>query len=84
MSPTLDASTAYWGEQAKGKEFLTRRAAEEPCDGTPHHSAIRWAERGLGVVRALFCEHRCSMVPLAPQCNVSYTGKRDERCRSSP
>jgi hypothetical protein len=25
MFPTLDAPTAYWGELAKGKEFLLER-----------------------------------------------------------
>jgi hypothetical protein len=35
-------------------------------------------------VRVLFWGDHCSMVPVAPQRNLSYTGKKGERCRPSP
>lgn len=110
MSPTLDATTPYWAEWAKGKEFLPWRATKEPCEGDVDPAAQRdlpGREPIFGVVaaiveegseilgnligeilravawRALFCEGGCSMVPVAPQCNVSYTGERGEPCRPS-
>jgi hypothetical protein len=109
MSPTLDAPAAYWGERAKGKEFLTWRASEEAWDGDPAPqrdlprtepllgAVAAIVQQGSGILgnligeilravaaRALFCEDRCSMVPVAPQRNFSYTGKRGERYCPSP